>query len=49
MLGNVLLNVNFFFQNLSQDNFLNYQRFFTQTKNLNTARTSTEMEQNLLH
>ena len=35
-------------QNLSEDNFLYHPRFFTLTKNLNTARTPTEMKQNLL-
>ena len=33
----------FFFTNLSQGNFLHCARFFLLTKNLNTARTPTEM------
>ena len=37
----------FFFTNLSQGNFLCYQRIVIITKNLNTARTPTEMKQNL--
>ena len=41
----------FFFplKNLSQGNFLYYPRFFTPSKNLNTACISTEIKETLLN
>ena len=49
IVGNVCKIFFFFFTNLSQGNFLYWLRTFIRTKNLNTARTPTEMKQNLLH
>ena len=49
VLWEVLQNVLFLFTNLSQGNFLCYQRFFIPTKILNTVRTPNGMKQNLLH
>ena len=49
ILQNILWNVLFSFTNISQGNFLYYQKNFITTKVLRTARTTTELKQNLLH